>query len=473
VIVRFQVKPDRTKRPLPWFLSLLLHGSLLIWMVWPTGAIKPTPTAYEQLFKGKEEKIIIYKFREKLPDVKPTIKADSRPPRAEVKIAKQSIVASPKNAPKEKQIVVMAAPEVEEAPKFDSPNLLALQMSPPAPPERKKFTPQAAQPKIVKDLAQPKAVDAPEFTAPAPVPDPSLDNLGAAPKLTQDNRPKFVVPPAKVTTTTVAKVQEVDAAPPPPPGALPMSGPSLSALNMAVVGLNPGPKDAPLPTASHAAQFSAGPKLNPKGGAGEGNPNASLTVPDLMVRGGAGDATAALLAANRVAPTSAENLRGLSKYAAPSPSTSTESAPAPRSSAARVSSAPNPRFDGKEVYSMAIQMPNITSYSGSWLMWYAARGMGPQSPLAPPVPYRKVDPKYIATAIAERIEGRVQLLCVINRSGHVEQVELVRGLDPRLDQSAVEALSKWEFRPASKSGAPVDVDVMVEIPFHLAPKEVK
>jgi periplasmic protein TonB len=119
-------------------------------------------------------------------------------------------------------------------------------------------------------------------------------------------------------------------------------------------------------------------------------------------------------------------------------------------------------------------MPNITSYSGSWLMWYAARGMSQiVTPLAPPVPFRKVDPKYIATAVADRIEGRVQLLCVINKDGHVEQVELVRGLDPRLDQSAMEALAKWEFHPAHRSGAAVDVDVMVEIPFHLAPKVPK
>jgi TonB family protein len=84
-----------------------------------------------------------------------------------------------------------------------------------------------------------------------------------------------------------------------------------------------------------------------------------------------------------------------------------------------------------------------------------------------------VDPKYIATAVADRVEGRVQLLCVINQQGHVEQVELVRGLDPRLDQSAIEALSKWQFRPAHRNGEAVDVDVMVEIPFHLAPKEPK
>jgi TonB family protein len=471
VIIKLQMKPEVTERPVPWALSLAVHGGLLIWLLWPEGAMKPTPTAYEQLVKGKEEKIILYKFKETLPDVKPVKSADRRPARAEVKIAKQQIVASPKNAPKERQIVVMAAPEMKEQPKFDSPNLLALQPAPPAPPERKKFTPEAAKPKIVQDLAKPKTMDAMEVKAAVPLPERELD-LGAVPQLTQSNRPKFVVPPKKVDAR-VAKVQEVDSAPPPAPGALPMSGPSLTTLNMAVVGLNPGPKDAPLPTASHAAQFSAGPKLNPKGGAGEGNPNATLTVPDLMVRGSASTARAtdALLAANRVAPTSAENLRGLSRYSRPE----MESVPPPpRSGATKVSSAPNPIFDGKEVYSMAIQMPNITSYSGSWLMWYAARGMEQRlTPLAPPVPFHKVDPKYIATAVADRVEGRVQLLCVINRLGRVEQVVLVSGIDPRLDQTAMEALAKWEFRPASRSGEPVDVDVMVEIPFHLAPKEVK
>jgi hypothetical protein len=31
-------------------------------------------------------------------------------------------------------------------------------------------------------------------------------------------------------------------------------------------------------------------------------------------------------------------------------------------------------------------------------------------------------------------------------------------------------LSKWEFTPATRGGVPVDVDVMVEIPFKLAPR---
>jgi len=85
------------------------------------------------------------------------------------------------------------------------------------------------------------------------------------------------------------------------------------------------------------------------------------------------------------------------------------------------------------------------------------------------MPYRKVDPKYIASAQSDKIEGKVQLACVIGRDGHVSTVELVRGLDARLNQSAVEALGKWEFSPALRDGVPVEVDVLVEIPFRLAP----
>jgi outer membrane biosynthesis protein TonB len=49
-------------------------------------------------------------------------------------------------------------------------------------------------------------------------------------------------------------------------------------------------------------------------------------------------------------------------------------------------------------------------------------------------------------------------------------VEVVRGLEDRLNRSAEEALAKWEFTPATRRGEPVAVDVLVEIPFRLAPR---
>ncbi len=240
-----------------------------------------------------------------------------------------------------------------------------------------------------------------------------------------------------------------------------------SPLNVAVVGLNPSDKSA-IPRGIRATEFAAGPKLNPDGGPG-GEKGAAITVPDLYVKGGGAEARPTLMARLNAAPTSAAALRGMSKYAPPAPGDEPMSA---RPAARRVSSAPSSRFDGREVYSMAIQMPNITSFSGSWLMWYASRTMtslqGPRlvrrcriakwtrstSPRPPPIVSK----------------AACSCMCVINGAGKVDHVELLRGIDERLDRSAMDALAKWEFTPATRCGVPVDVDVMVEIPFKLAPK---
>jgi TonB family protein len=243
-------------------------------------------------------------------------------------------------------------------------------------------------------------------------------------------------------------------------------------LNLAVVGLNPANKPVKVLEGSSPGQFSAGPKIRPDGAdaAGDGK---GLSVPDLFVRGER-DARPNLVVQAYAAPTSALNLREAARAAAAKTDlsrTDNGTNEAPRSGPVKVSTVPDPRFNGRDVYMMAIQMPNLTSYSGSWLMWYSdrtAREAG-LAPVAAPVPHRKVDPKYIAAAAADKIEGKVQLACVIDKEGHVLMVELVRGLDDRLNQSAVEALAKWEFTPATRHGEPIAVDVLVEIPFRLAP----
>ena len=196
-----------------------------------------------------------------------------------------------------------------------------------------------------------------------------------------------------------------------------------------------------MPANSSPGQFSAGPKLRPEGAdsAGDGK---GLTVPDLYVAG-AKDAKTDLIAQAFAAPTSPLSLRAAARLADPHAPLAAADPPSPHpGNAVKVSSAPDKRFDGRDVYMMAIQMPNLTSYSGSWLMWYAdrtAREAG-LAPIAPPVPHRKVDPKYVAAAAADRVEGKVQLACVIGRDGLVSTIELVRGLDDRLNRTAEEAL---------------------------------
>jgi protein TonB len=90
--------------------------------------------------------------------------------------------------------------------------------------------------------------------------------------------------------------------------------------------------------------------------------------------------------------------------------------------------------------------------------------------MRPPEVVRKVDPKYVAAAAADRVEGTVRLFAVIGKDGHVSGIALLRQLDDRLDRSAQEALAKWEFTPALRDGVAVDVDAIFEIPFHLAPR---
>ena len=210
--------------------------------------------------------------------------------------------------------------------------------------------------------------------------------------------------------------------------------PRAMSRQLAIIGLNPAKvPDLPAPPASRTAGFSAGPKLEPNGAESDGDA-AGIPVPGVTVRDGGSQQ--ALLAAIRPV------VRSLPAEAALPPAPAT-----------RVSSAPDPALEGRVVYTLSIQMPNVTSYSGSWLVWFAEREHTAAGTMRAPEPRRKVDPKYIASAVAEGVEGIVRLGAVIRKNGHVDSVTLLRHLDDRLDKSAMESLVKWEFEPALHGGA--------------------
>jgi TonB family protein len=241
-------------------------------------------------------------------------------------------------------------------------------------------------------------------------------------------------------------------------------------LNLAMVGLNPADRALAPPPAS-PADFSAGRHLRQHGASAQPNTGV-LSVPGLFVGKSHENSRPELIAEAFDPPTSKASIRAAINSVHMGSALSSGDNPMPSSAGAvHVTNAPEPRLEGRDVFMMAIQMPNLTSYSGSWLMWYADRTQKQAglAPVAPPVPHRKVDPKYIASAVAERVEGQVRLACVITKQGTVGGVELLRGIDGRLNQSAEEALAKWEFYPATRNGQPVDVDVVVEIPFRLEP----
>jgi TonB family protein len=130
-------------------------------------------------------------------------------------------------------------------------------------------------------------------------------------------------------------------------------------------------------------------------------------------------------------------------------------------------------FARRRVYSMNVNMPNLNSATGSWILNFAEMRSSPTGPqvkssdeIAEPAPLHKVDPKYPPTLMAEHVEGEVILYAVIRRDGSVDSIQVVRGIDPLLDGNAVRALAQWKFRPAEREGEPVNLEAIVHIPFH-------
>ena len=84
-----------------------------------------------------------------------------------------------------------------------------------------------------------------------------------------------------------------------------------------------------------------------------------------------------------------------------------------------------------------------------------------------PVAIKSVNPEYDDGARQEGIQGTVQLEAVVEPSGKLTGIHVVKSLDDRLDRRAVAALGQWEFRPGKKNDVAVRVQVHVEMSFSL------
>lgn len=131
-------------------------------------------------------------------------------------------------------------------------------------------------------------------------------------------------------------------------------------------------------------------------------------------------------------------------------------------------------FSSKRVYSMNVNMPNLNSSTGSWIIHFSELHFGDpahsSTELSAPEPLRKVDPKYPQDLILQHVEGQIVLYGVIRKSGKVDSIQVVRSLDPELDANSVNAFAEWKFQPGSKDGQAVDLEAIVYIPFHAAPR---
>jgi TonB family protein len=87
--------------------------------------------------------------------------------------------------------------------------------------------------------------------------------------------------------------------------------------------------------------------------------------------------------------------------------------------------------------------------------------------ITPPGVLEKVEPKYSDEARASRFQGTVVLQAEIGTDGLAHNLAIQRPLGLGLDEKALDAVSQWHFRPATKDGEPVPVIATVEINFRL------
>jgi TonB family protein len=133
-------------------------------------------------------------------------------------------------------------------------------------------------------------------------------------------------------------------------------------------------------------------------------------------------------------------------------------------------------FGNRRFYSVTLNMPNLNSAGGSWVIRFAELNHDsnprnadtPADDLSQPAATRKVDPAYPLQLMRENVAGTVILYAVIHADGTVGNVRVLRGVDERLDRFASEAIAQWQFQPATKNGSPVDVEATFQIPFRPA-----
>ena len=131
-------------------------------------------------------------------------------------------------------------------------------------------------------------------------------------------------------------------------------------------------------------------------------------------------------------------------------------------------------FGSRKFYSFSLNMPNLNSNGGSWIVRFAALkpasvpGDPSSEDLSAPSATRKIDPAYPQELMRQNVGGTVILYAIIHTDGTVGNVRVLRSVEEHIDRFASDAIAKWQFQPAAKNGAPVDVEATFSIPFRPA-----
>jgi hypothetical protein len=480
--------------PTSFIFSILFHvavvtGLILLPPPESREQAQDTKPIYNQLIKPEEKKIVWYSPPKKqLPEVSAQERIGTFPtPRAPLKSPTAIIATAPK--PKStKQFIWQPVPKVEIRQDLPAPNLIAraaMAIPAPAPPPEPK-------PKVDKPDTQGAKAPQPNISPPAPngdvnkaaqtntqpveIPKPRKAFVPPAPS----QRPARVVipvqtadvplPDANITASPTARAALPDGigapsfskgAPPPPnapPG--PVNAAGNGKVDIAVVGLHPNDKGE-VPDGSRPGQFAQAPTL---GEIATGEVRGGIGVPNLTIHDDRTVVPPPPVDPPRKVVLYADRLRSL-----PISTLSVPLHPASRTIPASIEG----RFRGRSVYTMVIPIENLPEYTSDWIIWFAERNSAPGADNAlnvrAPIPLRKFE-SVEPVPPGARTEVRVQLAGIITKAGKMEVRALLRNLTPAQESAVLRDVGSWEFKPALRDGAPVDIDVVLEIPFSLPPQ---
>jgi periplasmic protein TonB len=87
--------------------------------------------------------------------------------------------------------------------------------------------------------------------------------------------------------------------------------------------------------------------------------------------------------------------------------------------------------------------------------------------VTPPRPIYSPDPEFSEEARKAKYQGTCTLMIVVDTDGKPTNIRVVNSLGMGLDEKAIETVRTWRFEPGKKDGHAVNVEMAVEVDFHL------
>ena len=88
----------------------------------------------------------------------------------------------------------------------------------------------------------------------------------------------------------------------------------------------------------------------------------------------------------------------------------------------------------------------------------------------PPKVIYNVPPEFSQEARKKKISGVVVIGLEVDEEGNPVGVHVIRGVGHGLDEKAMEAVSQYRFKPATRNGTPVRVQLKIEVNFQIFTK---